>query len=170
MITNEEKIELENLYQKYLHDPKILKMKEIGMHRGSNSYIHSFKVCKLAIRRAIRKRKKVDLEAILIASILHDYYLYDWRLDHSLKNKHGRRHPFIAAKNAKRDFNISDFVSDIIESHMWPLNFKHFQKTKEARIVGNADNSIALREALTSRKYKNKRNEKTLKFIENLFN
>lgn len=65
MITNEEKIELENLYQKYLHDPRILKMKEIGMHRESNSYIHSFKFCKLAIRRAIRKGKKVDLEAIL---------------------------------------------------------------------------------------------------------
>ena len=66
-LTNEEKSKLEGIYQRFLNDEKILKMKEISMHRGSNTYIHSFKVAKLAIKRALKRRKKLDLESILIA-------------------------------------------------------------------------------------------------------
>ena len=101
-------------------------MKDISMHRGSNCYIHSFLVAKLAIKRALRKNKKLDLESILIASILHDYYLYDWRSDRSLLKHHGSKHPFISIENAKRDFNIDDKVASLIRSHMWPINFKYF--------------------------------------------
>ena len=165
----EEKMKLENIYQKFLNDEKILKMKEVNMHRGSNTYIHSFKVAKLAIKRALRRKRRLDLESILIASILHDYYLYDWRKDKSRKKHHAKNHPFIASENAKRDFDIEEFTSEIIEEHMWPINFKNFPKTTEARIVNNADNSIAFIEVLTSIKYKSKRMDKYNKSIQTLF-
>ena len=165
----EEKMKLENIYQKFLNDEKILKMKEVNMHRGSNTYIHSFKVAKLAIKRALRRKRRLDLESILIASILHDYYLYDWRKDKSRKKHHAKNHPFIASENAKRDFDIEEFTSEIIEEHMWPINFKNFPKTTEARIVNNADNSIAFIEVLTSIKYKSKRMDKYTKSIQTLF-
>ena len=168
-ISLEEKEKLENIYQKFLKDPNIARMKNVGMHRGSNSYIHSFKVAKLAIKRALHHKKKLDLEAVLIAGILHDYYLYDWREDKTLRKKHARRHPFVAAANAKRDFNVSEFVIEIIKSHMWPINFKLFQRTTEARIVGNADNTIAFKEVITSRRYKAKRIVKYMESIEKLF-
>ena len=168
-LTIEEKEKLENIYQKFLYDDKILKMKEVNMHRGSNTYIHCFKVAKLAIKRALRRKRRLNLESILIASILHDYYLYDWRKDKSKKKKHAKNHPFIASENAKRDFNIEKFTSEIIEEHMWPINFKNFPKTTEARIVNNADNSIAFIEVLTSIKYKSKRMDKYNKSIQNLF-
>ena len=165
----EDKTKLENMYQDYLNNEKILKMKEVSMHRGSNTYIHSFKVCKLALKRALRRRKRLNLEAILVASILHDYYLYDWRINREMKKHHAKRHPIIASENAKRDFNIDDFVCDIIKEHMWPYNFKLFPKTKEARIVSNADNTIATKEALTSRKHKNKNMDKYYNYIQKLF-
>ena len=165
----DEKNKLEDLYQSYLNNEKILKMKEISMHRGSNTYLHSFRVAKLAIKRALRRRKHLDLESILIASILHDYYLYDWRKDKSKKKHHAKNHPFIASENAKRDFDISDKVCDIIKAHMWPYNFKFFPKTKEARIVSNADNTVAFKEVLTSIKYKKKRMTKYLDKIQKLF-
>ena len=38
-ITAEQKEYLENIYQKFLNDKKVLRMKEIPMHRGSNCYI-----------------------------------------------------------------------------------------------------------------------------------
>ena len=79
-ISESEKAQLEEIYQAFLNDERILKMKEISMHRGSNCYIHSFKVAKLAIKRALRHRKG-NLYTILIGAILHDYYLYDWRVD-----------------------------------------------------------------------------------------
>jgi len=167
-LSQEEKNKLETIYQDYFHNEKILKMKEVSMHRGSNTYIHSFRVAKLAIKRALR-RKHLDLESILIASILHDYYLYDWRKNREMKKHHAKRHPIIAAENAKRDFDITDKVNDIIKEHMWPYNFKLFPKTKEARIVSNADNTVAFKEAITSIAHKKKRMDKYMDGIQKLF-
>ena len=168
-LTEQEKQRLEEIYQKYLHDEKIMKMQEIPMHRGSNCYMHSFKVAKLAMKWALRQ-KNINLEAVLIASILHDYYLYDWRKDKKLLKHHGKLHPSIANQNAKRDFGIDEEESDIILSHMWPINIKVFPKSKEAKIVNQADTHVAFLEALTSKRYKEKHQVKYLTFINKLFN
>ena len=167
-ITPERKQDLEEIYQSFLNNEKILKMKEISMHRGSNCYIHSFKVAKLAIKRALR-HKRGDLYVILVGSILHDYYLYDWRVDRSRMKKHMSSHPYTAANNAMRDFHISDKVKKVIESHMWPVNISEFPKTKEARIISNADKAIYLREIVCSKRYKKKREEKYYAQIAKLF-
>jgi len=167
-ITTDLKTHLESLYQSFLNDEKILRMKDIPMHRGSNCYIHSFKVAKLAIRRALR-HKKGNLEIILIASILHDYYLYDWRKDRGLLKHHGKKHPYIASKNAKEDFDIPDAARKAIESHMWPLNIKEFPKSKEARIVSLADKTICLKETMCTSSFKKKREERYLNDISKLF-
>jgi len=169
-ISNETKEKLEAIYQTFLNDEKIKRMKDIKMHRGSNCYEHSFKVAKKAMKMALRSHKKnLNLEALLIGAILHDYYLYDWREDRSKLKKHAKKHPYIAAENAMRDFGISEEVKKIIESHMWPFNFKNFPETKEARIVDIADNNVALCEALTSIAYKNKHRQKYLDHISRLF-
>ena len=162
------KKELEDIYQSFLNDEKVLKMKDIQMHRGSNCYIHSFKVAKLAIKRALR-HKKGDLYIILLGSILHDYYLYDWRVDKSKMKNHLKDHPYIAAENAEKDFGIHEPIKKVIKSHMWPINFTEFPKTKEARIISHADKTIYLREIICSRRYKKKREEKYLKQISTLF-
>ena len=167
-ISEERKQELEEIYQSFLNNEKILKMKEISMHRGSNCYIHSFKVAKLAIKRALR-HKKGNLFTILVASILHDYYLYDWRVDRSKMTNHLSSHPYTAAINAEKDFSIHEPIKKAIQSHMWPVNIKDFPKTKEARIVSLADKSIYLKEIVCSKAYKKKREEKYLKQISTLF-
>ena len=170
-ITQEQKDYLEKIYQTFLHDEKILKMKEVPMHRGSNCYEHSFKVAKRAIKRALNSlREDINLEVVLIGAILHDYYLYDWRTDRSKRKRHGRNHQFIASENASRDFDVSPKVKKVIETHMWPLNIKNYPSTIEARIVSISDKSIAISEASTSVKYKEKKREETSKFISKLFN
>ena len=125
-------------------------------------------MAKLAIKRGLR-HKNVDLKAILIAAVLHDYYLYDWRKDRSKLKKHGSNHPYVAAENAYRDFNVDEFVQKIIKAHMWPINLKEFPNSTEARIVNLADDHIALKEALTFRSHKKARSEKDEKFISTLF-
>ena len=167
-ITLEKKQQLEEIYQSFLNDERILKMKEITMHRGSNCYFHSFKVAKLAVKRALR-HKKGDLEVILIGAILHDYYLYDWRVDRSKMRHHMSSHPYTAAENAERDFGIHEPIKKVIQSHMWPVNFKDFPKTKEARIISNADKAIYLKEIISSKRFKKKRADKYLKQIACLF-
>lgn len=169
-LTKEQKGRLETIYQTFLNDGRIIRMKDISMHRGSNCYEHSFKVAKYAMKKALRGNKKnLDLESLLIGAILHDYYLYDWRKDRSKLKKHAKNHPYIASENATRDFNVSKEIKKIIETHMWPFNFKDFPNTKEARIVASADNSVAFIEALTSKEYKNKHRQKYLKHIAHLF-
>ena len=168
-ISKEHKQELENLFIGFLNNEKILKMKSIPMHRGSNCYIHSFKVCKLVIKKAIKSKKEYHYKALIVASILHDYYLYDWRKHHELKKKHGKKHPLIAEANAKRDFDIDEEVSNIIKTHMWPLTPKLYPKTKEAKLVNYVDDVIATREFLTSKRFKAKREEKYLRYISHLF-
>ena len=168
-LSNKEKEELEKLYQEFLNNEKILKMKDFPMHRGSNCYLHSFRVAKLAVRNALR-HKFTNLKNILIASFLHDYYLYDWRVDRSKKKKHTSKHPQVAIENARRDFNIEDEVASIIGSHMWPFNFTTYPKTKEARIVGLADTIIATKEAFFSKRHKEKRMNKYYAYISKLFN
>lgn len=170
ILTKEDKQHLEDIYQSFLHNEKILRMKHIRMHRGSNCYEHSFKVAKKAIYHAIRYHKKgLNLESILLGSILHDYYLYDWRDDKSKKKKHGHNHPFIASENSSKDFNISKEVKDIIESHMWPINMKNFPKSKESRIVSNADKMVTIGESMTTKKHKQKKRETYLSYISHLF-
>lgn len=166
-ITEAQRQELEDVYQSFLHDERILKMKEIQMHRGSNCYIHSFKVAKLSIRRALR-HKKGNLMTILLGAILHDYYLYDWRSDREKMKGHICRHPYVAAENAERDFGIHEPIKRVIQSHMWPFNLTDFPKTKEARIISLADKTIYLREIICSRRYKKKREELYLKQIATL--
>ena len=167
-LTKEEKEKLEALYQRYLNDEKVQKMKEVPMHFGSNCYLHSFKVAKKAVRHALHYRK-INLETVLVSAILHDYYLYDWRKDKEKKKHHGTRHPEIAAVQATRDFGISEAVRKSIRSHMWPLGFTHFPNNKEALILSYSDKDIAIREFLTSSKHKKKKEQKYYDYISTLF-
>ena len=169
-ISQEEKERLEQIYQTFLNDDRIKKMKNVRMHRGSNCYEHSFKVAKKAIRLANRSsHKNLKFEVILIGAILHDYYLYDWRDDKSKRKRHGRNHPLIASENATKDFKISADVRKIIETHMWPINMKLYPKTREAKIVSISDKAVTLGESLTSIAFKKKRREKYLKYLSHLF-
>ena len=169
MVVSElERKELEEIYVSLFHNEKVRKMLEIPMHRGSNCFIHSFKVAKLAIKRAMR-HKKVDLKIILYAAVFHDYYLYDWRKNKELLKGHGKHHPDIAIENAVRDFGINDEVKRVIKTHMWPVNIKAYPNTKEAKIVSLSDKGVTIGESLTSIKYKQRKREKYLSYISTLF-
>ena len=168
-LTETEKNELEQLYQSLFNDEKVRRMLDIPMHRGSNCFVHSFMVTKIAINRAIKKIKYIDLKALLYACVFHDYYLYDWRKDRSKLKGHGKNHPDIAVKNAKEDFDIPDNSAKIIKTHMWPINFKQFPKGREARLLSFADKKVAIREAFVSKKRKEKNKNKILKYISTLF-
>lgn len=169
-LNKEEKKELESIYQTFLNDEKIMRMKDIPMHRGSNCYIHSFKVAKKAIRKAEKSHKKdLDLKIILIGAILHDYYLYDWRSDKSKKKKHGHNHPRIASENASIDFDISQDIKRIIETHMWPLTFREYPKSREAKIVSICDKAVTIGEFFVSPKNKEKMKDNYLSYVSKLF-
>ena len=168
-ISEATKKELEEIYQSLLNDDRVRRMLDIPMHRGSNCYIHSFMVAKIALNKAIKKRKPLDYKALLYACIFHDYYLYDWRKDRSKRKGHGRNHPRIAIENAKKDFDLPEASETIIASHMWPLNFKKYPKGIEARLLSLADKKVAIKEVFISKKRKFKNKNRLLEYIKTLF-
>ena len=168
-LTIEEKERLEAIYQKFLNDEKVKRMIDVPMHRGSNCYLHSFKVAKKAIKNAIRFYRKINLDTVLISAILHDYYLYDWRVDKEKRRHHGSRHPYIASIHAKEDFDVTPEVQKSIRSHMWPIGFTHFPNNREALVLSTSDKFVAFVESLTCKKYKKKKEQKYYDFISTLF-
>jgi len=152
----------QELYESLYNDPRILRLKDIQQHRGSNTYYHILKVTRTAYRYARRSLMHVNYEDLITGAMLHDYFLYDWRKDRSKLKRHGHRHPKIAKANAIRDFQVNKRVQNIIVSHMWPINCFHFHTCLEGHLVSLADKSVSIREALTSRKYKERHAKKVL--------
>ena len=149
-LDEQRKLQLEEIYNTLLNDEKVLKMKDIPMHFGSNCYEHSFKVAKLAMKRALR-HKSVNLEALLIAAIFHDYYLYDWHISDYGHGLHGFSHSNTAKKNAIEHFGIGERTQRVIESHMWPLTLTKLPRSREAWIVCIADKFVSTKETLLCR-------------------
>jgi len=153
-ISQEEFNKLNDLYKKFFNDPRMQRMKEIPMHRGSCCFLHVFKVTKMAVLMGMKSKKKLDLTSLLVGAVFHDYYLYNWRDNKALLKHHGANHPDIAIANALQEYPINDLEREIIGQHMWPINLWRFPKHKEARIVSICDKRVALSEALHSYKYK----------------
>lgn len=163
---SKEEIErLEKLYESLYNDERIERIMYIQQHRGSNTYFHVLKVTRTAYRIAKRCHRKIDFESLIMGAILHDYFLYDWRVNREKKKGHGKNHPIIACANAIRDFAINEKVQNIIISHMWPINFFCFHNCIEAHIISLADKHVSFREAICSKKYKEKHLQKSLETL-----
>lgn len=77
--------------------------------------------------------------------LLHDLFLYDWHLEHTVNGLHGFTHPATALKNANQYFVLNDMEQDIIKKHMWPLTLR-LPKYKESLVVCGADKFCAIAE------------------------
>ena len=64
---------------------------------------------------------------------------------------HGFSHPGSACVNARNYFQITQKEQNIIQSHMWPLTFRHMPTCREAVIVCLADKYCAVEESMLQR-------------------
>jgi len=108
-------------------------------HGKTTVYIHSRNVAYLSYiiaRFCERKLKlKINYDFLVVGAMFHDFFLYDWHETDGRPRLHGLRHPQIASKNAEKFYDINEEEKIIIESHMWPLTFRKFPKTAEAKII-----------------------------------
>lgn len=158
-ISKEKKESLQKLYESLYNDPRILRMKQFSQHRGSSAYEHTLKVVKQSYKRALVNKREINFEDLILGAMLHDYCLYDWRVEHNLRG-HARRHPRVAALNALRDFDVNERVHNIILSHMYPYNPKIRHSSLESKIVAHADKYVSFKEGLTFKDWKNRRRPK----------
>jgi uncharacterized protein len=117
------------------------RMKNYNHHKNVSCYKHSIRVAYACYLYYIKKKPKYDIKDFVWGALLHDYYLYDWHNTGEGHRLHGFRHPKFALKNAKRDFNVTPLMEDIILHHMFPL-VPILPKSKAAFRVSIIDKKI----------------------------
>ena len=122
-------------------------------HGDVSVYAHVTSVALESLRMARRLERlgvRVDVPSLVRGALLHDYFLYDWRVPDPSHRLHGFTHPFTALRNAERDFALNDRECNIIVHHMFPL-VPLPPTCREGWIVCCADKVCALRETLKTR-------------------
>lgn len=102
----------------------------------------------------ICKSLGLDYRSAARGGLLHDFFLYDRRIEKPYKGLHGLVHPQIALENAAKHFNLNDKEKDIIQKHMWPLTLMP-PKYKETFIVSCVDKYCATLEFINLKSFKN---------------
>lgn len=152
--------EFEDIIRELIVNDKVQEMKKFRQHCDVSCYEHcyfaayySYKIC---------KRFNLDYKSATRAAMLHDLFLYDWRVKNGRKGFHAFTHPKLACENASKIFSLSDKEKDIILTHMWPLTVK-LPTSKEGFILTFVDKWSAICESFVYLVRTMKRNE-TLKY------
>lgn len=102
-----------------INNPYVLDMKNFRQHYDTSTFEHSYKVAYISYK--ICKKFNLDYKSAARAGMLHDFYLYDWRVKSSWHKWHAFKHGRFASINASKLFNLSDKEIDMIKKHMWPV-------------------------------------------------
>lgn len=132
-------------------------------HGTISVFTHCVMVSRYSLGFAKALHLKIDERSLVRGALLHDYFLYDWHLvkKEEIGGLHGFVHPVIAAKNAKKQFELSDKEYNVILCHMWPLTLTRIPKSREGWIVTLVDKYCSLLETIRCTPYNN---ESVLRF------
>jgi uncharacterized protein len=126
-----------------LMHPEFSDMGSRTTHKHESRQKHLLNVAYYAVKFA--RPFHLDLEVVVRAALLHDFYPYQRFKKHTKYREHIKRHPREALKHAEEHFKLSEKERNIILCHMWPL-VKGRPKFKEAIPVILADNFAAITE------------------------
>ncbi|MDC7218358.1 MAG: hypothetical protein PQJ59_00350 [Spirochaetales bacterium] len=120
-------------------------------HHGNSVLEHSFKVTCLAW--TLSKRWGWDRKSVARGAILHDFFLYDWKVkgssgprrSYEIWKMHGFTHPGQALRNSEDRFELNKRERDIIARHMFPLTPLP-PRYRESWLVNICDKLVALGE------------------------
>lgn len=141
------KIEFFNIIKPIILNEKVQEMKNYRQHCDTSCFTHCLHVAYYSY--VICKKLGLDYVSVSRAAMLHDLFLYDWRLgyrDEEFYGFHAFAHPKIALRNSLELFDLNNKEQDIIIKHMWPITIT-FPKYTESYIVTFMDKFSALRES-----------------------
>lgn len=152
-IKNIELSEFNSIIKDLVENETIQKMKNYRQHYNTSCFEHCKNVAYYSY--LICKKYNLDYVSAARAGMLHDLFLYDWRVKQDgRKGFHGFRHPRIALNNASKLFELNNKEQDIILKHMWPITII-LPKYKESYIITLVDKYCAIQESIKA--YKSKR-------------
>ncbi|MFH5881584.1 MAG: HD domain-containing protein [Candidatus Izemoplasmataceae bacterium] len=123
-------------------------------HHTTNLFDHAVLVSYYAFK--LSKKLHLDSKSVVRGALLHDFFLYDWRVEGKkirkrLFKKHGFTHAKTAYKNALIYFELNKKEKDIILKHMFPLNLKP-PRYLESWLVNIVDSMVTIREYFKKKK------------------
>lgn len=134
----------------------VQQMHNFRQHYDTSCFEHCYKVA--LISYIICKKLNLDYISAARAGMLHDLFLYDWRIhEPGRKRFHAFHHPRIALNNSLKIFSLNKKEQDIILKHMWPITVIP-PKSIEAFIITFVDKYCALLESYVHYKQNRKLN------------
>ena len=112
-------IEFQNIIHELITNDTVLQMKNYRQHYETSCFEHCYMASYYCYR--ICKKYHLDYISATRAAMLHDLFLYDWRIKGDRKGLHAFTHGKLACENASKLFDLNDKEKDIIIKHMWPV-------------------------------------------------
>lgn len=133
-----------NIIKDIISNETVQEMKNFRQHYETTCFDHCYMVsyyCYL-----ICKKYKLDYISATRAAMLHDLFLYDWRVRQpDRKGLHAFTHGKLACENASKLFDLTQKEKDMIITHMWPVTMK-FPTSIEGLILTFVDKYCATSE------------------------
>ncbi|MEG2322603.1 MAG: hypothetical protein RSB71_03895 [Bacilli bacterium] len=137
-----------NIVKDIIYDEDFLKLQKCS-HHGISRYDHSVKVSYAAYKYALKHH--FDYDQVAIGGLLHDFFITD-NLNLFGKLKSTFNHPKKAKDNALNKYDLTAKETDIIISHMFPINLR-LPKYKESWLVSLYDKKVGIMEFGNKFKY-----------------
>ncbi len=136
--------EFQKIIEPLINNDTVLRMKDFRQHYETTCFDHCY--CAAYYCYLICKKYNLDYKSATRAAMLHDLFLYDWRVKQPNNNGlHAFTHGKIACKNACKLFDLNEKEKDIIIKHMWPVTVE-FPKSIEGLILTFVDKYCAMSE------------------------
>ena len=127
-----------------ISSPRVLEMGKVPQHVDVSCLNHCIFVAYISF--LVCRKFRWDFTAAARGGLLHDLFLYDWRVKGTHEGLHGFSHPAAALRNASELCELSAREKDIILKHMWPLTLRKVPRYRESFVVSGADKACALME------------------------
>lgn len=124
-------------------------LKNYIQHSNYTTYEHSIAVASQSLYLVRKFNIKIDIDELITAALLHDYYLYDWHIKDRNHRFHGFFHGNKAMINALKHYNINKRQQNAISRHMFPLTLPPTNRL--GIIITIADKMCATKEIFARR-------------------
>lgn len=136
--------EFQIIIKELINNEVVQQMKNFRQHYETTCFDHCYTVAFYCY--TICKKYHLDYKSATRAAMLHDLFLYDWRIRQpDRKGLHAFTHGKKACENACKIFDLNKKEQDIIIKHMWPVTIA-FPKSIEGFILTFVDKYSTLSE------------------------
>lgn len=137
--------EFKNILAPIIANKTVQEMKNYRQHYETSCYDHCLQAAYYCY--LICKKYNLHYRSATRAAMLHDLFLYDWRVRQpDRKGLHAFTHGKTACENACKLFNLNEKEKDIILKHMWPVTIA-FPKSLEGFVLTFVDKYCAMSES-----------------------